>query len=170
MALRRHKCHSREGGNPVRRQHRMPLRRHKCHSREGGNPVRRQHRMPLRRHKCHSREGGNLARRQHRMPLRRHKCHSREGGNPVRRQHRMTDEQVWNYALEEGCTILTKDSDFYYKCMRSLVSPKIIQFRLGNMTLKQLHAYFSQHWEALMQQIEQATLVLAERDKLTILL
>jgi predicted nuclease of predicted toxin-antitoxin system len=82
----------------------------------------------------------------------------------------MTDEQVWNYALEKGYTILTKDLDFYYKCKRSLLRPKIIQFRLANMTLKQLHAYFSQHCETLMQQIEQATLVLAERDKLTILL
>ncbi|OJW68970.1 MAG: hypothetical protein BGO68_02245 [Candidatus Amoebophilus sp. 36-38] len=81
----------------------------------------------------------------------------------------MTDEEVWDYALEKGYTILTKDSDFYYKCLKNKVSPKIIQFRLGNVTLKQLHEYFKEHWEELVRQIEQATLVLAERDKLTIL-
>lgn len=81
----------------------------------------------------------------------------------------MTDEQIWRYALEEGYTILTKDSDFYYKCLNYEASPKIIQFKLGNMTLKQLHEYFLQHWEELVRQIERATLVVAERDKLDVL-
>jgi predicted nuclease of predicted toxin-antitoxin system len=53
----------------------------------------------------------------------------------------MTDEQVWNYALEKRYTILTKDSDFYYKCGSSQTTPKIIPFKLGNLTLKQLHEY-----------------------------
>jgi predicted nuclease of predicted toxin-antitoxin system len=81
----------------------------------------------------------------------------------------MTDEEVWDYALKKGYTILTKDSDFYYRSISSLVSPKIIQFRLGNMTLKQLNEYFLQYWEELVKQVDQATLIVAERDKLTVL-
>src|SRR5690348_11275133 len=81
----------------------------------------------------------------------------------------MTDEQVWNYALEKEYIILTKDSDFYYKCLKTKASPKIIQFRLGNMTLKQLNEYFMQHWEELVKQIEEATLILADLDKLTVI-
>jgi predicted nuclease of predicted toxin-antitoxin system len=81
----------------------------------------------------------------------------------------MTDGQVWSYALKNGYTILTKDSDFYYKCFKARVSPKIIQFRLGNMSLKQLHEYFVQHWEDLVRQVHQGTLILAERDRLTML-
>ena len=81
----------------------------------------------------------------------------------------MTDNDVWNYALEKGYTILTKDSDFYYKCLKNDVNPKIIQLKLGNMTLKQLHEYFTEHWEKIVKQIEHATLIIAEKDKLTVL-
>lgn len=79
----------------------------------------------------------------------------------------MTDEQIWNYALEKECIILTKDSDFYFKCLNAKASPKVIQFKLGNMTLRQLHEYFVKYWEELVTQLKEASLVLAERDKLT---
>ena len=81
----------------------------------------------------------------------------------------MADGDVWNYALEKDYTILTKDADFYYKYLKSEISPKIIQFKLGNMTLKQLHEYFVQHWSEIVKQIEHATLIIAEKDKLTVL-
>jgi predicted nuclease of predicted toxin-antitoxin system len=42
----------------------------------------------------------------------------------------MADDDVWNYALEKGYIILTKDADFYYKCLKSELSPKIIQFEV----------------------------------------
>jgi predicted nuclease of predicted toxin-antitoxin system len=81
----------------------------------------------------------------------------------------MTDKQVWDYALENGYVVLTKDADFYFKCVSSQVSPKVIQFKLGNMSMRQLHKYFTQYWEELVKQIKEASLVLAERDKLTVL-
>jgi hypothetical protein len=37
------------------------------------------------------------------------------------------------------------------------------------MTLKQLHEYFVQHWGEIVKQIEHATLIIAEKDKLTVL-
>lgn len=81
----------------------------------------------------------------------------------------MTDEHVWHYALAHAYTILTKDADFYYKCLTTQERPKIIHFRLGNTTLQELHNYFEQHWQDLVSQLEQATLILAESDRFTVL-
>ena len=41
---------------------------------------------------------------------------------------RMTDTEIWNYALENNCVILTKDVDFYNRFLVSEKTPKVIFF------------------------------------------
>ncbi|WP_395052429.1 DUF5615 family PIN-like protein [Flavobacterium sp.] len=59
---------------------------------------------------------------------------------------KMSDSEIWNYALNNQLIILTKDVDFFNKFSISEVSPKIIYFKIGNLSLKELHVYFNQNW------------------------
>jgi predicted nuclease of predicted toxin-antitoxin system len=65
----------------------------------------------------------------------------------------MSDNEIWDYALTNELVILTKDTDFYDKCLLSETSPKIIHFQIGNYSLKQLHTYFTQHWQKILLEL-----------------
>ena len=45
------------------------------------------------------------------------------------------DTEIWNYAKENGLTIITKDTDFANRILVSEMPPKIIHLRIGNMLL-----------------------------------
>src|SRR5690554_6729498 len=64
-----------------------------------------------------------------------------------------TDAFIWNYALESNLVIVTKDTDFYSKFLLEKKAPKIIQIRLGNCSLKELHSYFEKHWTSCKKHI-----------------
>lgn len=49
-----------------------------------------------------------------------------------------SDLAVWNYARDEGFTIVTKDADFNDAAILRGVPPKIIWVRLGNCTTKDI--------------------------------
>jgi predicted nuclease of predicted toxin-antitoxin system len=74
---------------------------------------------------------------------------------------RMTDTNIWYYALENDLVILTKDTDFYHRALVSTTRPKIVHFRLGNHSLKQLHLYFQNYWSPILSAIEDYDLVVA---------
>ena len=63
---------------------------------------------------------------------------------------RMSDEKIWSYACEKGLIILTKDSDFYTRCILSNQPAKVIHFQFGNYTLNQLHTFFEKNWECIV--------------------
>ena len=39
------------------------------------------------------------------------------------------DSDIWEYALKNRLVIITKDSDFYYRCLSSKEYPKVIWIR-----------------------------------------
>ncbi len=82
----------------------------------------------------------------------------------------MTDSKIWQYALDNHLVILTKDSDFYHKCILSLNSPKIVYFQLGNMTIKDLHDYFTANWESIISHLSTGNLILAKQSSIEIIL
>ena len=82
----------------------------------------------------------------------------------------MSDSKIWQYALENNLVILTKDSDFYYKCILAKTSPKIVYFQLGNMTLKELSNYFYSNWEAIQSQLLKGSLIIARKYSVDIIL
>jgi predicted nuclease of predicted toxin-antitoxin system len=81
----------------------------------------------------------------------------------------MTDDEVWKYALKNNQVILTKDTDFYYKYMNSLVSPKVVYFQLGNTTLKNLHIYFEKNWDIIISYLDTYNLIYATKDQIIII-
>ncbi len=48
------------------------------------------------------------------------------------------DEKVWNYALKNNLTIVTKDSDFSKRIILKEPPPKVIHIKLGNMRQKEM--------------------------------
>jgi len=82
----------------------------------------------------------------------------------------MTDLKIWQFALENNFVILTKDADFYHKFILSSRSPKTVYFQLGNMTLKELHEYFSLNWEKIIECLTTGNLILARRSTVDIIL
>lgn len=43
------------------------------------------------------------------------------------------DTDIWNYALNNGLIIITKDSDFYNRYLSSQKNPKVVWIRTGNL-------------------------------------
>jgi len=53
---------------------------------------------------------------------------------------RASDEEVWVYAREHGCVIVTKDSDFNDLTVLRGFPPKVLWLRLGDCTTKQVES------------------------------
>ena len=49
-----------------------------------------------------------------------------------------TDNEVWEYALKHGYTLVSKDSDFHEKSLLQNYPPKVIWIKRGNCTNQQI--------------------------------
>ena len=81
---------------------------------------------------------------------------------------RWTDQEIWNYALENNLVILTKDTDFYNRYIVSEKSPKIVYFQIGNHTLQELHLYFKANWEYIIEALSNSNLIIATDQKIVL--
>ncbi|MFC4874450.1 DUF5615 family PIN-like protein [Negadavirga shengliensis] len=82
---------------------------------------------------------------------------------------RMSDSEIWEHAKRHQLIILTKDTDFLVKSLRDDIGPKVIHFKLGNLSLSELHKYFSEFWSLLVKEIRSAKIILAYRDHIEII-
>jgi predicted nuclease of predicted toxin-antitoxin system len=57
-----------------------------------------------------------------------------------------SDLQIWEYAKREELTIVTKDTDFSALAMLSEPPPRVIQLRIGNLRMRDLHALLHGMW------------------------
>ena len=53
-----------------------------------------------------------------------------------------SDSQIWDYAMETGAVILTKDEDFAIRASVSKRPPSIVWVRIGNCPNTRLLAWF----------------------------
>jgi len=83
---------------------------------------------------------------------------------------RMTDDDIWEYALKNKKVILTKDADFYNKSISSIIKPKIIYFQLGNVTLSDLYEYFENYWVSLTNFLKDASLIIAQKNNIKVII
>jgi predicted nuclease of predicted toxin-antitoxin system len=65
------------------------------------------------------------------------------------------DEMVWNYAMQHGLIIVSKDTDFYHRSILFGHPPKVVWVRLGNCA--------TAHIEALLR-TRQADLLAFDQD------
>ena len=61
-----------------------------------------------------------------------------------------SDEQIWEYALQNHLTIISKDSDFSNKIILKQPPPKVIHIRLGNMKMKQFFEKINMLWSDIL--------------------
>ncbi len=48
-----------------------------------------------------------------------------------------SDTEVWNYAADNGYTIVSKDSDFHQRSLLAGAPPRVIWIRQGNRSVKE---------------------------------
>jgi predicted nuclease of predicted toxin-antitoxin system len=59
------------------------------------------------------------------------------------------DDEVWNYARDNGFTIVTKDADYHERSLIHGYPPKVIWVRLGNVTTAQIEQALREQAEAI---------------------
>lgn len=79
------------------------------------------------------------------------------------------DRDIWNYAKRKNLVILTKDSDFYDRCLIDENPPKVIYFKLGNMLLKELHYFFTSYWEEIVGYLPNSKMVIVSQKHIEII-
>ena len=57
-----------------------------------------------------------------------------------------SDELIWQFALDNNLTIITKDADFSLKVLYKGAPPKVIHIKSGNLKIKELHNLISKVW------------------------
>ena len=60
------------------------------------------------------------------------------------------DGSIWNFALDGGWTVMTKDEDFVARCVGNPAAPPVVWLRIGNSTSRALFAWL----EPLLPQIQ----------------
>ena len=64
---------------------------------------------------------------------------------------RATDAEVWEFARDNGFTLVTKDSDFNDLTTLRGFPPKVIWLRIGNCTTAAIERLLRQHQQAIEQ-------------------
>ena len=59
--------------------------------------------------------------------------------------HKASDEKIWNYAHDNGFTIVTQDSDFSEKSLIFGYPPKVIWLRTGNISTQNIKHLLIKH-------------------------
>ncbi|MEQ1603322.1 MAG: DUF5615 family PIN-like protein [Pyrinomonadaceae bacterium] len=77
-----------------------------------------------------------------------------------------TDTQMWNYALRNDLTIISKDSDFSTRVIFHLPPPKVIHIRLGNLKMREFFAAMNSVWDEVLELNKEHKLVTVFRDRL----
>ena len=62
---------------------------------------------------------------------------------------RVPDSQVWQFALEHGLAIVTRDSDFQERSQIAAVAPRIVWIRRGNCPTDEIEALLRRHAERI---------------------
>ncbi|MCU7934000.1 MAG: DUF5615 family PIN-like protein [Candidatus Thiodiazotropha sp. (ex Dulcina madagascariensis)] len=74
-----------------------------------------------------------------------------------------SDNEVWEYAHQQGFTLVSKDSDFHEKSLLHGYPPKVIWIRRGNCTNKQIEMILrntAEQIDALLSDPQAAFLIL----------
>jgi predicted nuclease of predicted toxin-antitoxin system len=80
--------------------------------------------------------------------------------------YKMSDQKIWEYAIENNLTIISKDSDFSQRILLQSPPPRVIHLKIGNLKLKDLYQLLFLNWEQILTLSEQHKLVNVYKDKI----
>ena len=63
------------------------------------------------------------------------------------------DGPIWQYALEHGAVIVTKDDDFPARSLRSAAPPGVVWLRIGNCSNRALFVWFHSLWPEIERRL-----------------
>lgn len=64
------------------------------------------------------------------------------------------DPEIWDYALNDGSIIITKDEDFSERVSRTKSGPLVVWLRIGNATNRNLFEWLEPRWESVIHLLE----------------
>ena len=64
--------------------------------------------------------------------------------------HKASDEEIWDYARDNGLTIVTQDSDFNEKSLVYGYPPKVIWLRIGNVSTQNIKRLLKKHHKDIL--------------------
>jgi len=79
--------------------------------------------------------------------------------------HRTSDHDLWHFAIANGFSILTKDTDYEQLSILRGAPPKVVWLRTGNSSTKRVMALLDKHHTAIIEFLnedEQTLLALSE--------
>jgi predicted nuclease of predicted toxin-antitoxin system len=79
------------------------------------------------------------------------------------------DRDIWDYARDHGLVIVTKDTDFYHRCLLDSNPVKVIHIRLGNVLIRDLHIFFQTHWQTILEHLSNAKMIIATSDRIEVI-
>ena len=65
------------------------------------------------------------------------------------------DGTIWNFALDGGWTVVTKDEDFVARCIRNPGGPTVVWLRIGNCTNRALFAWLDPLLPAIRRRLDE---------------
>jgi predicted nuclease of predicted toxin-antitoxin system len=74
------------------------------------------------------------------------------------------DSDIWEYALKNELVIITKDSDFYYRCLSSKQYPKVIWIRIGNLKKKSFNSFIESIWLDVEEMLFHSSFIIINED------
>lgn len=79
------------------------------------------------------------------------------------------DRDIWDYAKQNHLVIVTKDTDFYHRCLLGNGEVKVIYLKIGNLLLRDLHFYFVRNWEEIISHVENSRLIIATNNAIQVI-
>jgi len=64
--------------------------------------------------------------------------------------HKVSDKKIWNYARNNGFTIVTQDSDFNERSLVYGYPPKVIWLRIGNTSTQNIKRLLKEHSQDIL--------------------
>ena len=77
-----------------------------------------------------------------------------------------SDKSIWEYALLNNLTIISKDSDFSNRILVSKPPPKVIHIKFGNIKMNEFHDLIHKSWDEVIQMSMSNKLVNVYKDRI----
>lgn len=79
------------------------------------------------------------------------------------------DMAIWGYAKDNDLTIVSKDADFSDMVMLDGPPPRVVHVKVGNMKLRDLHAFLHSVWDEVCKLSETHRLVRLYVDRIEVI-
>jgi predicted nuclease of predicted toxin-antitoxin system len=77
-----------------------------------------------------------------------------------------SDTDLWEYALKNHLTIITKDTDFYFRYLSSEKNPKVVWIRIHNLKKRIFISLVNKIWNEIEEMLLTSSFIIISEDKI----